>query len=268
MDRIYELTIGIFEGFTSSQMHLIVMFSAVAVCILAGYVGYWLYRRGKQLQEEDFGEKVYKQVEDTFRIRRSSTYEKLQRWLKATGAEYTVKGFGDPFKFLIANALLMIGIMIIFTVLSGVGAGVMVSCAVIVTEVLMIVAINQKHNKEMLDDISFLYDATAIQLTSNIYVVQAVYNCLIYIRSKRLKQALTELCGNLAVGGDVRTATTDFCEKFDNQYLDTFCNALVQITAETGEAGKLIEDMSKQLMVLKETTFAERKKSTENKLQL
>lgn len=47
-----------------------------------------------------------------------------------------------------------------------------------------------------------------------------------------------------------------------------FCNAVVQITAETGEPGKLIEDMAKQLNVLKETTFIARKKSTENKLQL
>ena len=79
---------------------------------------------------------------------------------------------------------------------------------------------------------------------------------------------MTELCGNLALGGDVRAATKDFSEKFHNEYLDTFCNAVVQITAETGEAGRLIEDMAKQLNVIKETTFVARKKSTENKLQL
>ena len=132
----------------------------------------------------------------------------------------------------------------------------------------MLVAIDQKSNKEMLDDISFLYDATAIQLTSHIYVAQAVANCLVYIRNKRLKQALTELCSNITLGGDVRTATKDFSEKFHNEYLDTFCNVIVQITAETGEAGRLIEDMSKQLAVLKETNFTSRKKSTENQLQV
>lgn len=66
----------------------------------------------------------------------------------------------------------------------------------------------------------------------------------------------------------MRTATKDFSEKFHNEYLDTFCNVIVQITAETGEAGRLIEDMAKQLTALKETNFASRKKATENKLQL
>ena len=135
-------------------------------------------------------------------------------------------------------------------------------------EILILTAIDRKNNREMLDDVSFLYDATAIQLTSHIYVSQAVANCLTYIKNKRLHQALTELCSNITLGGDVRIATKDFSEKFQNEYLDTFCNVIVQITAETGEAGRLIEDMAKQLSVLKETNFTARKKATENQLQL
>ena len=83
-----------------------------------------------------------------------------------------------------------------------------------------------------------------------------------------MKQALSELCSNLSLGGDVKAATKDFSEKFHNEYLDTFCSVILQITTETGEAGKLIEDMSKQLSILKETNFASQKKATENKLQL
>lgn len=155
-----------------------------------------------------------------------------------------------------------------FGLLGDLLAGCGVAALLVITEIFVLVAIDQKSNKEMLDDISFLYDATAIQLTSHIYVAQAVANCLVYIRSKRLKQALTQLCSSISLGGDVRTATKDFSEKFHNEYLDTFCNVIVQITAETGEAGRLIEDMAKQLTALKETNFASRKKATENKLQL
>ena len=76
-------------------------------------------------------------------------------------------------------------------------------------------------------------------------------------------------------GTDVTIKLAETIEKAERIDRETPCDivasadgVIVQITAETGEAGRLIEDMSKQLAVLKETNFASRKKSTENKLQL
>lgn len=250
------------------QTHIFLLLAALMVGFLIGVLIYWFYKIGEQLKEEAFAERVKESVEDSFRRGKWFDYQKLQKWLKAIGAEYVVKGFGDPFRFVVTNLFLMLGVVTLFGLLGKFLAGIGVAVLVVITEVLMLVAIDQKKNKEMLNDISFLYDATAIQLTSHIYVAQAVANCLEYIKSDRLRQALTELCSNIALGGDIRSATKDFSEKFHNDYLDTFCNVIVQIAAETGEAGRLIEDMSKQLAVLKETNFTSQKKATENKLQL
>ena len=268
MDGIYEVLIKTFAGCSREQMHLWVLLVGVAMAVLIGWLLYLVYKKGQKLQAEQFGQKLYATMEDSFRESSGSGYRKLQKWLKSIGAEYVVNGFGDPFQFLIINLLLGVGVVVLFGLFGSFWNGCVTVVMLFVTEVLVLVAIDRKSNKEMLNDISFLYDATAIQLTSHIYVAQAVANCLVYIRNKRLKQALTELCSNITLGGDVRTATKDFSEKFHNEYLDTFCNVIVQITAETGEAGRLIEDMSKQLAVLKETNFTSRKKSTENQLQV
>ena len=238
------------------------------ICGLTGYLMYRIYGKFKLLQEANYGQRLYEAAEDSFRHGNRDRYEKLQKWLKSIGAEYAVKGLGDPFQFVVINLVLVVAVLVVFSALSNLAMGFFVAVALVATELLMLVVIDQKNNKEMLDDVSFLYDATAIQLTSNIYMAEAISNCLLYIRSKRLKQALSELCSNLSLGGDVRAATKDFSEKFHNEYLDTFCGVIIQVTTETGEAGKLIEDMSKQLLVLKETSFASRKKATENKLQL
>ncbi len=248
-------------------MNWMFMITAVFICSCTGMLCYELYKKGVQLRKERVDKVVYETLEETFRSNRSQ-YEKLDKWLKSIGAEYSVKGFGDPFRFVMVNLLLFFTVLIVFTMTTDMLRGLAASVSLISVEILMLMFMDQKNNKEMLDDVSFLYDATAIQLGSNIYMVQAVSNCLIYIRSKRLKTALKELCGNLALGGDVRASTRDFKEKFNNTYLDAFCNVMIQITTETGEAGKLMEDMSKQLSVLKETSFLEKKKSTENKLQL
>lgn len=268
MEKIFDLFAGVFAGCNEKQMHVSLVISVVAICILAVILLYHLYEKGKQLQEEEVSQKLYESLEEVFREEPHGSYQKLARWLKAVGAEYVVKGFGDPFRFVLGNSLMFVGAVLVFGFLGNLLAGILVAVTLLVTEVLVLIAIDAKSNKEMLDDISFLYDATAIQLSSNIYIARAIANCLTYIRNKRLHQALTQLCGNLALGGDVRAATKDFAEKFHNEYLSTFCNAVVQITAKTGEEGKLIEDMAKQLTILKETTFVARKKSTENKLQL
>ncbi len=244
-----------------------IMLAAFGCCVFTALLGYELYKTGRRLKAERLDKSLYETLEDSFRSRQSQ-YERLDKWLKSIGAEYAVKGFGDPFRFVMINALVVVVVLTVVSMISGFPDALVVSVSLVCVEILILMMIDQKQNKEMLDDVSFLYDATAIQLGSNIYVVQAVSNCLVYIKSRRLKNALTELCRNLALGGDVRAATGDFREKFNNTYLDAFCNVVVQITTETGEAGKLIEDMSRQLSVLKETSFMEKKKSTENKLQL
>ena len=260
--------LNLFSGLTVNQLYVLLGVTAAVICVLVTCLLYRFHQKGKQLQKEEAGRKLYESLEDAFREEHRGVYYKLQKWLKSIGAEYAVKGFADPFKFVLINLCLFVGVTLLFGLLGGLFAGLLVATALLITEILMLIAIDTKSNQEMLNDISFLYDATAIQLTTNTYIAQAVANCLVYIKNKRLHQALTELCGNLALGGDVRAATKDFSEKFHNEYLDTFCNAVVQITAETGEPGKLIEDMAKQLNVLKETSFVARKKSTENKLQL
>lgn len=264
MEKIFEV-INVAE---ITHLQWITRGIAVLICGLTGYLMYCVYRKFKLLQENNYGQHIYEAAEDSFRQGNRDRYEKLQKWLKSIGAEFSVKGFGDPFQFVIVNLLLAIMVLVVFSALSDLLTGLLMAAALIAAEFLVLVLIDQKNNREMLDDVSFLYDATAIQLTSNIYMAEAISNCLLYIRNKRLKQALTELCSNLSLGGDVRAATKDFSEKFNNEYLDTFCSVIVQVTTETGEAGKLIEDMSKQLSVLKETNFVIQKKATENKLQL
>ena len=268
MGNVFETISARLEGLGMENLHRLIVAVSICICMFVVFLGYQFYQKGKQLQEEAFGEKMLESLEDSFRTTKIFGYRKLQRWLKSIGAEYIIRGFGDPFSFVMTNLLMAVGVVAFFAALGRFGVGIGVAAALVATEILMLVVIDQKHNREMLDDISFLYDAIAIQLNSSIYIGSAINNCLAYIQNKRLRQALTQLCTSMSIGGDVRSATKDFSEKFHNPYLDTFCNVIVQITTETGEAGRLIEDMSKQLAVLKETTFADRKKATENKLQL
>lgn len=267
---------GIYETITGWFLRLddqILRGMLLAVMVTAGgllaVVFYRLWKKGIRLKEEKAGQKLYENMEEAFRKKGGETYEKLAAWLKGIGAEFFVKGFGDPFYFLAVNLGIFLGSMLLLGILGGsIAYGLLMGSGILMLELIFIVAKDREDNQKMLEDISFLYDGTAIQLSGNIYIAHAVDNCIPYMESKRLKLALTELSNNLMLGGDVAGATQDFKEKFRNTYLDTFCNVIVQITSQTGEAGGLIEDMSKQLTALQETAFMQKKKATENKLQL
>lgn len=265
---IWNIIAGLFQGLSKSQMHGLVLGSMVCICVGLVLLVCQVYQIGLELRKQDVAGQLYERAQNVVRESRFVNYRKLQSWLKVKGAGYVIKGFEDPFKFLVTNAGLVLGILLLMSWITNIGTAILLAVVAVVIEILYLTKADSKNNKAMLEDMAFLYDATAIQLTSNIYVAEAVYNCISHIRSKRLKQALMELCNSMMLGGDVRNATKDFCEKFDNSYLNTFCNAIVQITTETGVADKLIEDMSVQLMALKEATFLAKKKETESKLQL
>lgn len=266
---IYETVTGWFLGLDGQLLRGMLLAVMVTAGGLLAVVFYRLWKKGIRLKEEKAGQKIYENMEEAFREKGGGTYEKLAAWLKGIGAEFFVKGFGDPFYFLAVNLGIFLGSMMLLGILgSSLAYGLLMGSVILLLELIFMAAKDKEDNQKMLEDISFLYDGTAIQLSGNIYIAHAVDNCIPYMESKRLKQALTELSNNLMLGGDVAGATQDFKEKFNNTYLDTFCNVIVQITSQTGEAGSLIEDMSKQLTALQETAFMQKKKATENKLQI
>ena len=266
---IYETVTGWFLGLDGQILRGMLLAVMVTAGGLLAVVFYRLWKKGIWLKEEKAGQKIYENMEEALREKGGGTYEKLAAWLKGIGAEFFVKGFGDPFYFLAVNLGIFLGSMMLLGILgSSLAYGLLMGSVILLLELIFMAAKDKEDNQKMLEDIAFLYDGTAIQLSGNIYIAHAVDNCIPYMESKRLKQALTELSNNLMLGGDVAGATQDFKEKFNNTYLDTFCNVIVQITSQTGEAGSLIEDMSKQLTALQETAFMQKKKATENKLQI
>ena len=166
MENVFGFISDRFAGWSTQQIHLLIILAGITIAVLAGYLLYLFYRKGKKLQEEQFGQRLYESLEDSFREGRSEEYQKLQRWLKSIGAEYAVKGFGDPFQFLMINLLLVVGVVLLFGLLVDLIAGCSVAVAFVIIEVFALVAIDQRSNKEMLDDIAFLYDASMLTNTS------------------------------------------------------------------------------------------------------
>lgn len=250
------------------RLRIFIRLSMLTASIIFLLVFYRLYMKGREAEEKKKGMELYKELEERFIKSRSMDHEKLRLWLKSVGAGYLIRGFDKPFFFLAANTFLSIAVLLVFGWLYSVPTALMINFGMIGAELITLTEYDRLENDNMVQDIFFLYESVSAQLATNVYVVHAIANCMEYIKSRRLRLALGSLCDNLALGGDMKAATEDFKEKFNNAYLDTFCNMLVRISTETGVQGELIGDMSKQLQTMHETIFDRRKKVMETKLMI
>lgn len=113
---------------------------------------------------------------------------------------------------------------------------------------LMIYYINRHDNKVMQNDIQLIYNLLLIQSKSNIYLPDALCDCVELINpdDKRLIKALKILKGDLYGGKTFKEALEYFNSSFNNSYIDSMCVTLLQ-AADTGLAANLLKDINKQV---------------------
>lgn len=113
---------------------------------------------------------------------------------------------------------------------------------------MMIYYINRHDNKVMQNDIQLIYNLLLIQSKSNIYLPDALCDCvdLIDPDDKRLIKALETLKGDLYGGKTFKEALEYFNDSFNNSYIDSMCVTLLQ-AADTGLAANLLKDINAQV---------------------
>lgn len=110
---------------------------------------------------------------------------------------------------------------------------------------------NDSDNDSMLESIKDIYDILKIQTRNNIHISSALYECYLWAKHPRLKQALYELTMEIQNNGDILAAVQDFREKFNNPYLESLAVSIKQ-SLETGKAAQIFSDVSKQIDAIDE----------------
>ena len=131
MEKLYEL---LFLNVKIAHLQWITLCLAVLICGLFCFLMYRIYGKFKLLQEANYGQQLYRAAEDSFRLGNRDRYEKLQKWLKSIDAGYSVKGFEDPFQFVVVNLLVSVGVLVVFSALLDLLTGFLVAAVLIATE--------------------------------------------------------------------------------------------------------------------------------------
>lgn len=124
---------------------------------------------------------------------------------------------------------------------------------------LLLKYLNLRDNEKMLSEIKLIYHGLEIQLQAGVYITDALTECYAGVQDERLRQALLDLAGAVAVKADVYEALNQFQNSFDNRYIDALCIILIQ-ALESGQAVDLLRDIAEQVKDM-EVSVMERKKA-------
>lgn len=200
------------------------------------------------------------------RQKRSAAYARLGAWLKKNGASYHIGKKTDPGRFVAICALLSVAgflaglsLGIVFSVLLALVMGMILP--------LYVPAMNRSDNREMLSDIKLIYHCLEVQISSGVYVTDALSECVMSVRHRRLVDALNTFSADMIMKSDVYASLEKFRSSFDDRYIDSLCITVVQ-ALESGQAVELLADIAEQVSDMEEDVLQSGKASLDRVLTL
>lgn len=201
----------------------------------------------------------YQELSGFLREREKNTgwYRRSAGWLTQNGGTFHYGRQMTPVKFLAVRlGLGALGMTVMGRISWEYG---LAACVFLYfLPVLLLNYLNNRDNERLLPELKLIYHAMEIQIRAGIYVTDALAECCGSVQEKRLRTALMELAGDIALRADIYEALGKFQGKFDNRYIDTLCVTVLQ-ALESGQALELLGDIGEQIKDMEETVL-ERKK--------
>lgn len=126
---------------------------------------------------------------------------------------------------------------------------------------------NSNDNDRMLSDIKTIYDTLKIQTKAGVFLTNALTECYLGVKNKRLKTALLELLNKIIAKNDIETAINEFNMLFKNSFIDTLCIVIKQ-SLESGQSVQVLSDISSQLTDIQHVLALKEKAKLERKIEV
>lgn len=212
----------------------------------------------------DYDRKVLRAYEElsgylVAKSRDTDWYHKTGGFLRKNGASFHFGQWVQPISWLVFRLVLALIGVIIGLVLGWIWGIILLTVGYCLPDI-MLRYLNFQDNEKMLSEIKLIYHGLEIQLQAGVYITDALAECYAGVQDARLRQALLDLAGAVAVKADVYEALNQFQECFDNRYIDALCITLIQ-ALESGQAVELLRDIAEQVKDM-EVSVMERKKAS------
>ena len=242
-DRLIE----IYYGLAYKQVQVMIYITIVIIAILIAYL---IYKIGKQgvigKLYTNTREKTQKAIENSMKnsTRQGFNYEAIDIYLTKYGFKFFFKWI-DPIAYVAIKIILALAFSVIFASIEMIT--IPLGAFIGYKALDIIVKLSDKgDNEEMMDDIRVVLNTLRLQTMAGVYITNAISECYVMVKNKRLKRALLELSGDIAGRDDMRIALAKFNGKFDNEHIDALCVIINQLM-DTGQASEMLKDFSVQI---------------------
>lgn len=206
-----------------------------------------------------------KTLEKKLKNKRFLSYEKIEKYLKQTGAvfmfnmnpsDYILIKIGSSLLFLLVGiSLENILIALILTILG-----------FFIIDIFLYIS-NDDDNNKILVDLKNVYDTLRIQTKAGVYFTNSLTECYLVAKNSRLKTALLDLNNKIISENDIENSIEDFNSKFNNTYIDTFCIVIKQ-SLTSGRTVQVLNDLSEQIKDIQDSLAIKEEQKIERKLQV
>lgn len=250
----------------NQYLHYAALGCAVLICGLSAAVVLLVNFRAAAQGSRDV-------VEDTLKRQKNGllNYNKIQTMLEQKGAAYLFGERATPLNYLLVccvcailgfAAVLSRGdwspLHLLISTVVGVAAAYLPSLTLTLSD--------KSDNDELLEDLKSLYNTLRIEAHAGVYLTQALSECYLVVKNKRLKAALLDLTNDILAKSDVEAAVERFGGKFDNRYIDMFVVTIKQ-SLESGRSVQILEDVSTELQNVQKAIDTKMKERLDRKVE-
>ncbi len=194
--------------------------------------------------------------------------DSIQKYLESTGATYMFKGFANTGFFIMLKILSAILLYFLIMQISKNFLIVffMAAAGFFLPEILLNVS-DYFDNETILPDMKKIYDTLRIQTKAGVFLDDALSECYLAAKNRRLKSALLELTTEISIKKNIEEALENFNGKFRNEHIKTFCMVINQ-AQDSGKSSQLLKDLSDQMKDLQHSINLKNKEALDRKVQI
>lgn len=194
--------------------------------------------------------------------------DSIQKFLESTGAVYMFKEFANPASFIMLKILSAILLYFLSTQISRNFPILFIfaTAGFFLPELLLCVS-DYFDNETILPDMKKIYDTLRIQTKAGVFLDDALSECYLAAKNRRLKNALLELTTEISIKKNIEEALENFNGKFRNEHIRTFCMVINQ-AQDSGKSSQLLKDLSDQMKDLQHSINMKNKEALDRKVQI
>ena len=194
--------------------------------------------------------------------------DSIQKFLESTGAVYMFKEFANPASFIMLKILSAILLYFLSTQISRNFPILFIfaTAGFFLPELLLCVS-DYFDNETILPDMKKIYDTLRIQTKAGVFLDDALSECYLAAKNRRLKNALLELTTEISIKKNIGEALENFNGKFRNEHIRTFCMVINQ-AQDSGKSSQLLKDLSDQMKDLQHSINMKNKEALDRKVQI